>query len=84
MPAVVKIRPDQGIAAFYVVAEVRERPLMEERHLLRYGLFGLTLKYFQEKRKLCNLYCLGVNVYAMDVVEEYALSLACCEPPSTP
>ena len=71
----VKVRADEGVAAFDVVAEVGEGARAEELEVLADGFFGFTFENFQQKAQLGDFDGLAVDVHAVDVVEQNALFL---------
>ena len=61
LPALVKIRPDEGIAALDVGRKIGHGALMEKNELVADGLFVLPFEDFKEERKLCHLNGLGID-----------------------
>ncbi len=67
-----------------LLAQVGQRPLVEELQLLVERLAGLPFQHFEQQGELGDLHRLGVDVHAVDVVQEDALALGGGEPPSPP
>ena len=79
--AVVEIRTDQGVSAADVPGKVGESALLEELDLVRQGLPALPLQDLEEERELRHLDGLGVDVHAVDAVQQNPLAFRGGQPP---
>src|SRR4030065_915207 len=72
---------DEGIAALDVVPQVGQGAFVEEEELGGQRLSRLSLQDLEEERELGALHGLGVDVHAVDVVEQDLLPPGGREPP---
>ena len=56
--ALVKIRADQGIAAFDIASQIRQGTFLEQLHLPLKGVLILSFKDFEKQAQLGDLNCL--------------------------
>ena len=81
MLLLVEVRADEGIAAFDVVAEVRQSAFVEKTEDGLEALLGFAFQDFEEQRQLGRLDGLAVNVHAEDVIQEDAFAFGDSELP---
>ncbi len=65
---VVEIGADEGVAAFDVLTEVGQGAFVNELELFE-AFLGFFFEYFEEQWEFGDFDGLGVDVYAVDVVE---------------
>jgi len=78
---VVEIRSDQGVAAFDVVRQVRQDPLLKQEHLLADALLVLAFQHLEQQGQLGYLHRLMIDVHPVNVVQQNPLALAGGQPP---
>ena len=66
----VKIRADERVAAFDVVAQIGQRAFRKEPEDGLERLAGLAFQHFQQQRELGDFHRLRVNVHAVNVGEQ--------------
>ncbi len=77
----IEIRADERVAALDVATEVGEGALLEETELLTDGLLVFAFEHFEQQGELGDFDGLGVDVDAVDVVEQDALAFGGGEAP---
>jgi len=80
----VDVRPDERVPALDILVETWQRPLFEEFELLRDIFLALFFEDLQEQRELSNLHGLGVDVHAVNVIQQDPFSLGNRQLPIAP